>query len=408
MRLARRPIPAVLVLVLVSAGLSWAVWPRGEALKPESTRVAVEAGSRVYENTQAGVAYVGDAVCSRCHAGLAKTYHQHPMGRSMSPAAEVEPKSVGQVLDVDDLRYSIERRDGRVFHREERRDSAGRVLQTTEAEVQYALGSGTHGIAFLLERGGKMYQSPLSWYSETRRWDLAPGYRGKNYHFDRLVTSECLYCHADRVVESPGQPLIFLGLSIGCERCHGPGERHANRREFVSHDDPTIVNPADLSPPLREAVCEQCHHQGGRRVNRPGRSPFDYRPGLAFDEFVSVSSSAGDPLSRKNAVGQVEQMRESRCYQKSNSRLGCLSCHDPHRLPDAGEKVAFYRGRCLECHEKRGCSLPKPERLSLNPLDDCVSCHMPKSTVVDVAHTSRTLHNIPKIPTETPTLKGLP
>ena len=71
------------------------------------------------------------------------------------------------------------------------------------------------------------------------------------------------------------QEPVFDGLAIGCERCHGPG-REARRRpppqEPVAGDvDPTIVNPAHLDPPLREAVCEQCHLAGEARVLRRGR-----------------------------------------------------------------------------------------------------------------------------------------
>jgi len=89
-------------------------------------------------------------------------------------------------------------------------------------------------------------------------------------------------------------------------------------------------------------------------------------------------------------------MRESRCYQQSGQRLGCISCHDPHRLPEAAERVAYYRDRCLVCHADRGCRLPRPARIARNADDDCTACHMPRVQATDVAHTSLTRHNIPR------------
>ena len=118
----------------------------------------------------------------------------------------------------------------------------------------------------------------------------------------------------------------------------------------------TIVNPRHLARPLREAVCEQCHLLGTHRIERPGRGPFDYRPGFPTADFFAVFERADKP--RNKAVGHVEQMKASRCYRGSEGRLGCTSCHDPHRAPAPEEKVAIYRGRCLDCHSKNGCSLP--------------------------------------------------
>ena len=67
---------------------------------------------------------------------------------------------------------------------------------------------------------------------------------------------------------------------------------------------------------------------------------------------------------RFEAVGHDEQMETSRCFIESKGRLGCISCHDPHRLPEPTTKVAYYRDRCLHCHEKKGCALPFAQRQS--------------------------------------------
>jgi predicted CXXCH cytochrome family protein len=351
-----------------------------------------------YRNTSLSVAYVGDEACARCHAEIARDFREHPMGRSMTTAAGATSEVNGVVFEVADLVYSVLQHDGHVFHRESRRAGNDPEASMTEAEVKYVLGSGTRGQSFLVERAGGLYQSPIGWYAREPHWGLSPRYEIHNLHFDRPITKGCLFCHANRFELVAGQAPVFHGLAIGCERCHGPGELHVRQPELVDGVDLTIVNPADLEPPaLRESVCEQCHLQGFSRTSPPGRSQFDYRPGLPLEDFLTVSFGRGDPVAALRSVGHVEQMRLSRCYEQSGGALGCISCHDPHRRPKPEERVAHYRDRCLRCHAKLPCSLARDERLARNPADDCTGCHMPRSrTTVDIAHTSTTLHTVPR------------
>jgi hypothetical protein len=389
---------AILILMTAVATV-WSLTPWQDTRRPEkmSEFVIPPPASSPYKNTRPGVAFVGDKDCARCHAEIAESFHQHPMGRSMATPVEVMPGVNGLVFEVNDLAYSIEHRDGRVFHQETRKGGSGGVLARTEAEVRYVMGSGRRGYSFLVEREGGLFQSPIAWYTQGQKWDLAPGYRGRNQHFGRPITQQCLFCHTNRFDISDGQPPIFHGLTIGCERCHGPGELHSRRPESVAGKDLTIVNPVNLKPPaLRENVCEQCHFQGTSRIDQAGHSLFDYRPGLPLEDFVFISFRRANPARGIRAVGHVEQMRESRCYRDSGGELGCTSCHDPHRLPEPAARVAYYRNRCLECHLEHGCSLPRDARLARQPEDDCVACHMPQSPDTNVAHTALTDHMIPR------------
>ena len=229
----------------------------------------------------------------------------------MTTATGVMPEVSGTVFEVGDLAYSIERRDGHVFHRETRRDKSGRAVGTTEAEVRYVLGSGTRGFSFLVERDGGLFQSPIAWYTQQRSWDLAPTYREHNLHFDRPISLECLFCHTNRVEMVDGKPPVFHGLSIGCERCHGPGELHARRPERIDGKDLTIVNPADLEPrELRESVCNQCHLQGVESLQPPGplalRLPPRPPPGRVR-ECVHLGVRSGDARPSRRASGADAQ-----------------------------------------------------------------------------------------------------
>jgi Flp pilus assembly protein TadD len=192
------------------------------------------------------------------------------------------------------------------------------------------------------------------------------------------------------------QPPIFRGHAIGCERCHGPGELHVRGQQVENGRDLTIVNPRHLEPALREAICEQCHVLADHRVDRPGRETFDFRPGLPTSAFFALFNRASSTGNK--AVGHVEQMKASRCYRKSEGRLGCTSCHDPHQLPAPQERLDYFRGKCLDCHEQRGCTVPVPERRKQSPGDSCIDCHMPVSSSVDIVHIATTDHRILRSP----------
>jgi tetratricopeptide (TPR) repeat protein len=326
------------------------------------------------------------------------------MGRSLSPVTgddvEAARRNSGKVLfEAGGLEYSIEEQGGHLVHREARRGFSGGLVAQNSADVQFTLGSGRQAQAYLIERDGFLFLSPITRYVRTGRWDLSPGYEKKNLHFGRPIVRGCLFCHSNRVEPVAGtvnryRPPIFRGHAIGCERCHGPGELHVERPVVVDGRDVTIVNPASLEPALRDAVCEQCHLTGHQRIERLGRQNEDFRPGLPFHKFWTVLAAIDSGETR--FVGQVEQMHESRCFRASRGRLGCISCHDPHRLPKAGEEAAYYRGRCLECHADRGCSLPPPSRKAADREDDCVACHMPRLRSSDVFHGATTDHRVPR------------
>jgi predicted CXXCH cytochrome family protein len=330
------------------------------------------------------------------------------MGRSLAPLeGDAKGPPIGAVtglpFEAKGVQYSVEQRHGRVFHKMTRRTAEGKVLAEMEGEVQYALGSGTRGIAFLIERDGFLFQSPIAWFAQQGRWDISPGYGefDTQANFERPIQPECLSCHANQFRPVAGtlnryEPPIFQGHAIGCERCHGPGALHVKRQATSIEPDMTIVNPANLAPALRESVCQQCHLQGSFRFTRAGREPLDFRPSLPIHRFWAFFLMKAGSRGKFEAVGHVEQMESSRCFRASQGQLGCISCHDPHRLPSPSTKAAYYRERCLTCHEQRGCSLPLAEQQVRGRAGDCVSCHMPRPAISNIPHTAATDHRIPR------------
>src|SRR5262245_12521527 len=248
--------------------------------------------------------------CVGCAGGCAAASRGQPMGRSLGPvggagSGEGPPigTAAGLPFEFKRVRHSVDRRDGRLFHRASRRAQDGSELAAVEAEVRYALGSSTRGITYLIERAASLFQSPFACLAQKRRWDISPGYGSTNPrpNFERAIQRGCLFCHTNQVRSVAGtlnryETPIFEGHAIGCERCHGPGALHVSRGGVSTGPDPTIVNPARLEPKLRESVCQQCHLQGWFRFPRAGRDPFDFRPGLPLHRFLAVLvRKEGDP-----------------------------------------------------------------------------------------------------------------
>jgi hypothetical protein len=407
---ARRVVFAVAAGLLLVGGLlayvlakRWAVPTEVAAAADDDPRLTY---ATPFGNVRPEVKYVGDEACAECHFEHAEAYRRHPMGRSLTPAAraaadERYDAAAGNPFEAFGYRLEVECRGGRVFHRETRTDAQGKPAATLEAEIQYILGSGAHGKSYLVNRDGLLFQSPVSWFTARQTWAVSPGFT-EDHHFERPVVAKCLFCHAndaDAIETSINRyrAPVFHAFAIGCERCHGPGALHVAARQTdvpPPKVDPTIVNPRHLEPALREAVCQQCHLRGEQRVLRRGRRTFDFRPGLPLHLFWSVFVRAPTLTSPRRAVGQVEEMYASRCFQASAGQMGCISCHDPHALPAADKKVAYYRQRCLSCHGAESCRLPPAARRKQNADDSCIACHMPRRETVDVGHTALTDHRI--------------
>ncbi len=417
-RASARVAAVVAVVLLLAAGAVWwwvanrqpAASPGGPGSVarhlPDDPRLTY-AGP--FRNVRPGVKSVGDAVCAECHNDKAATYREHPMGRSITPMRVIagrQPydKAHNNPFEAFNSRFFVDREGDQVRHRRTAFDKDGRAVYDFSCEASYAIGSGTRGHSYLTEHDGFYFQTAISWYTQKQRWDVSPGFHDEVLA-GRPVAGACFFCHVNHA--DPAEGTInhypgsrFDGLSIGCERCHGPGELHEQgrrRKDPVGAFDDTIVHPGRLAPGLRDAVCEQCHLEGEARIVRRGRGLYDFRPGLPLSAFSAIFVRQG---SHDRAVNHVEQMYDSGCYRggREDQRIGCVSCHDPHERVRPEARIAHYRRACLNCHEQHGCSLSSSERVKQSPQDSCVDCHMARYATSDIPHTASTDHRISRRP----------
>ena len=382
---------------------------QGESRSIEDPRLAY---GGPYQNIHPDVKYVGDEACALCHDQQTESFRRHPMGRSLFPmgSAPLRPpidEKHRNPFSALARSFRIEQNGGRTVHHEFRGRASDAPIYDFPMEVKYAIGSGTHAQSYLWEKEGYLLQTPISWYAQKGIWDVSPGWL--DVGGGRSVDGRCLFCHSNRVEPMAGyanrfaEP-VFRGHTIGCERCHGPGEKHVaywnGQAAPGQSEEYTIVNPRKLPWRQREAVCRQCHSEGETRFVKRGRELFDYRPGLPLEDFwCIVVRSEGEEEFK--VVNHVEQLERSRCFQQSrdDNKLGCISCHDPHVKPAESQRVAHYRTSCLKCHESKPCHVPVAERTLKQPDDSCVACHMPRETTQEIPHISGTDHRIMRRPT---------
>jgi hypothetical protein len=143
----------------------------------------------------AATGYVGSKACFACHGEVYRSFAKTGMGRSMRPAEQLTTADLPATaaIPVPSTKRVLEVfRDNSGWHQ---RESEPDVFQT-DHRLDYAVGSGTNGLTFLVRRDNYLFQAPLSFYSKTGKWDLSPGYEQIDLGFSRMVPLDCIACHA--------------------------------------------------------------------------------------------------------------------------------------------------------------------------------------------------------------------
>ncbi len=384
--------------------------------------------------------YVGDAACVPCHGDVVERYGATNHGRSLLPfdPAQAPERLVGGEAGgapavgawvespADGLRYRAELRGAGLVHREVLEGPAGEVVHDLVVPVDQVIGSGNQTRSYLAIRNGRVSQMPLTWYAHDARWDLSPGYHEANDRFSRPIILQCLACHGDLPRLEPHTQNVFRDLpqAISCERCHGPGAEHVERRAAGEVPgppepdaapggdvaggagvDPWIVNPAHLDRSRQMSVCLQCHLAGV--IAYPGgEDPTTFRPGMELSEnrAVFVPSLQLEDPDWVGIDSHPIRLARSGCFQASE--MTCLTCHLAH-TPGDEVPASFYRDRCVACHagepepppgagdlcSRAGVASPEEARSG-----DCVSCHLTAGGTSDVPHVRFTDHWIQRVP----------
>jgi tetratricopeptide (TPR) repeat protein len=364
-----------------------------------------------YKNLSPGVAYVGMQTCKSCHANVHSTFIHTGMGRSFDRATreKTDAKFGAHAVVYDeasDLYYHPFFRDSQMYVLEYRLEGLDTVHQRLE-KIDYIVGSGQHTNSHMVDFNGYLYQAPVTYYTQEDRWDMAPGFRGDNIRFSRLLSAECITCHNHLPEQVPGSMNKYVKMPTGieCERCHGPGEIHAREKlagEIVDTSkfiDYSIVNPRDLSRDLQMDLCQRCHLQG-IAVLQDDKSFYDFKPGMRLSEVFNVFLPRyTDSHEKFIMASQADRLRLSACYL--NSEMTCITCHNPHKSIEVTGRDQ-YNNACKNCHdgpEESACAFPLAERLPQG--NDCSGCHMPRSGSIDIPHVNITDHYISKETTRT-------
>jgi Cytochrome c554 and c-prime len=302
--------------------------------------------------------YLGSDKCAACHADIAKVHAASDHAQTLRRVERI-PELLKQVpLAFRDSKHEVEYRLERSSSQNLGFDLiASQAGQSERLRLIWGLGAGRKGITFIgRDEAGRYGESRVSWYQRIQLLDITTGAefsKPKTAHaalagwLDSSERQRCFGCHVTHQADAVPEEIQQANAGVQCERCHGPGRRHVEAAtQGKTPLSETIVNPGKLKASDQLNYCGQCH-----------RAP---------------SENLGQVMTDKSTIRfPAQRLVLSRCYDESNGKLKCTTCHDPHgNLP---QSMSAYDPKCLSCHAGRA-AMGSPCPISKK---DCVTCHMP-------------------------------
>lgn len=148
-----------------------------------------------------GATYVPDQLCADCHQEIYDSYQQVAMAKSFY---DFDSKHLIESFDdnhfyheLSDNHYEMNVVDGSFELTRYKIRPDGSKAHSFKQNADYVVGSGNHVRTYLYRNEvGEMFQLPIVWYSQKKKWGMAPGYdRADHPDFSRPITRHCMFCH---------------------------------------------------------------------------------------------------------------------------------------------------------------------------------------------------------------------
>ncbi|MGH9770777.1 MAG: multiheme c-type cytochrome [Candidatus Acidiferrales bacterium] len=310
--------------------------------------------------------YVGSKACAQCHLAEAAAQTATGMAHALARPAESVILRDHPVLTFKNgpYLYKIVRQgNGSLYS-----VTDGRRIITVP--ILWAFGYGTEGVGqtYVFRYGGYFFESQVSYYTAIHGLDITIGHisyppsslgAALGYPLSPDSVRKCFACHATGAVSGSHLRLDNMIPGVSCEACHGPGARHIAAVKAGDAASLQIFNPGRLSTDGLTAFCGACHRAA------------------AQEKVLKIRGV-------ENVRFQAYRLQRSRCYNPEDSRISCITCHDPHR--PAAREARYYDAKCLACHGRSAPSRAALARPCPVAAHDCVTCHMPKIEIPGTHH----------------------
>lgn len=355
---------------------------------------------RQAEGELQGVKYVRDRDCAECHKrefdAWSISHHQWAM------KAADESSVRGDFGDISFEHLGVPakffRKANRYFVNTEGPDG-----KPGDFEIRYTFGVEPLQQYLIEFPGGRLQCLTIAWDTEKRRWfHLYPNERirpGDPLHWTGRYQNwnlMCAECHSTNLrknydAEADTYATTWAEINIGCQACHGPGERHL---AWAAKRDKSSAGGMGLAGnPYRDAraeveSCAPCH------ARRHWVAPEGASGERFLDRYDLQLISRGMYFAdgqQQDEVYIYGSFLQSLMYERG---VRCTDCHDAHSLSlkKPGNEL------CATCHRP-----DPPERFQMRaglkkdfdtanhhfhrpgtPGAQCVNCHMPERAYMAV------------------------
>ncbi len=355
-------------------------------------------------------AFTGSEACRDCHAEA----YDNWQGSHHDLAMQI-PTPDTVLGNFDDATFTLNGVTTRFFRRDDKYlvNTDGEDGKATEFEVAYVFGVEPLQQYLLPLSRGRLQALSIAWDTRPKadggqRWfhlhgDEAIDYQdplhwtGPYYNWN----SRCAECHSTDLRKNYDQETNrfstrFKEIDVGCEACHGPGNKHlvlAKSGKLASEPHggfstalaqrgqwalPAGEKIARRTEPLESNAqidsCGRCHARRGtlgkyhygkdlldtHRLALP-QQPLYYPDGQILDEVYVYGSFI---QSKMHMAGVV-----------------CSNCHEPHSL----QLRAPGNGVCAQCHAPAEYDAPSHHHHEADSTGaQCANCHMPETTYMVV------------------------